>query len=129
MNQTISERRLAENEAYFREQNEQVERELEMIRQIAMEEGKLGRLPNHDKTTFHFYCECSDENCRQRIAITLDSYVAIHKNRHRFMIVPGHQVDAIEHIVKKESDYWVIEKTIPVPENVTHLKPTPIDNS
>lgn len=129
MSQILSERRLAENEAYFRDRNEQVEKQLGLLKDIATEEGKQHLIHDEGDTLFHFYCECSDENCQSRIALTLTDYVSIHKKRDQFTILPRHDVPSIEEIIHKQPEYWIVKKMISVPKSSSHLNVTPIQNT
>ena len=127
--QPTSYRRLIGNEAFFRQHNEQVKKQLDQIIVIATEENQQSRIPDESSTIFQFYCECSDENCLQRIAIPLDTYTKIHQQRHNFIIKPGHDVIEVEKIIKKESTFWIVEKRVNVPEEVNHLSVTSINNT
>ena len=128
MNNSFSKRRLAENEVYFRKVNEQVEAQLASIKDLATEEGKQHHIYDDASTLFHFYCECSDENCRKRIAISLNDYNTHHKQNDQFIIIPGHEVPIIEKVVHKRIDFWTVRKIIPVPEAPSRLNKTPINN-
>jgi hypothetical protein len=128
-NSTPSNRRLAENEAYFRQYNEQVQKRLKEIDGIAVEEGKTHLTHDESETLFHFYCECSDEDCRKRIALSLNTYTSCHKQRDHFIVLPGHEVRSIERVIAKQPEFWLVEKFIPVPETVDHLNSTNIQNT
>lgn len=80
-------------------------------------------------TVLHFYCECSDENCTQRIQLTLGAYNKLHKDRSTFTIACGHDVPSIEKVIDKQPHYWVVKKFEKPPESVDSLEPTPVDNS
>jgi hypothetical protein len=124
----FSERRMVENEAVFRRLNEQTNQSIIEIQKVAEEEGQESFTPPDD-LRLHFYCECADENCTQRIVINLNEYIKIHKKRDCFIVIPGHEVVAIERITHKEPEYLVVQKLLDPPENTTTLHPTDIDNS
>lgn len=126
-----SERRLAENEVVFRQLNEQVQKGIEQTNQLATEhkqpEYKIKDGP--DAPPLQFYCECSDENCSKRIKINLHEYRQIHKVRNHFMLVPGHEVLAVERLIREAPKFNVVEKYRTPPEEVSELHVTTADNS
>jgi tRNA isopentenyl-2-thiomethyl-A-37 hydroxylase MiaE len=63
-----------------------------------------------DKLAIDFYCECSDDSCQARVAMTLDEYEKLHKSQTMFVIAPGHQSPTVEKVTKKQSDKLVVEK-------------------
>lgn len=128
MSNTLSPRRLAENEVFFRQKNRAVEHGLETTKRLATEAHESMFIGDEDMQ-LHFYCECSDENCQERIPLKRSQYDAIHKANDRFVIVCGHEVPGIEKIVEKTDDYCVVQKTIEPPKRVSGLKPTPISNT
>jgi transcription initiation factor TFIID subunit TAF12 len=131
MPDTPSERRLAENEAIFRQLNEQVNAGFDETNKLAQEDNQPEFVvtPHHDDSPIQFFCECADENCTDRITVTLIKYQEIHKNRNDFMVVPGHEVTSVEKILLEQPDYSVVEKNAEPPENPETLHPTSIDNT
>lgn len=117
-----------ENEMIFRRQNEQVSDGLNALDSMHLEDGNP-HLVSHEDLVLQFICECSDENCDERIPLKLSDYKEVHFNRHRFVIAPDHQVDPIETVVKEKKDYMVVEKMKLVPEPGSTLRATTIDNS
>lgn len=118
---------MIENEAVFRQQNERVRQNFEEIMQLAQESSQEYLVPVDD-TALHFYCECSDGNCRKRILLKPSEYQKIHENRRRFVVLPGHETGEVERIVRFGKKYHVVEKVKRPPEKHLSLKPTPIDN-
>jgi transcription initiation factor TFIID subunit TAF12 len=127
---TMSERRIAENEAVFRRLNETVHSAIEETDRIAVEENQLEFIvtPETEKTSLEFYCECADENCNARISINLKRYKEIHKNRNWFIVLPGHEIASQEKVVYWLPGYTVVEKNINPPENPEKLNPTKYNN-
>lgn len=122
-----SERRQIENEVVFRNANEQIQKDLDELRKKAKAEGHDSLIPDKD-LDLHFYCECSDENCRERIVLALSKYKQLHQDRSQFIVSPKHETTAIEDVVSKKITYTVVEKFIVPPEKATMLKSTPIHN-
>lgn len=119
----MTEQRQIENEAVFRGVNEQTTTSIKAVNEMAKEEGHLS-LINNDDMKLHFYCECSDENCRERIILATSKYEALHRDRKQFILKPGHHVKEIEKIVSKKTHYSVVKKFKKPPEQVGTLKQT-----
>jgi hypothetical protein len=116
---------MAENEVIFRQQNEKVLKSLTELEEMAKETGHMG----YDlDIMLQFYCECSDENCRERIALMPDTYKEIHKKRDRFIILPRHRAVSIEDVVLETPEYHVVKKHDLPPEKALGLHATAIDN-
>lgn len=128
MNENLSERRLVENQVVFRQANEQVPKELDSIKAAAESEG-YSSLVHETDMPLHFYCECSDENCRKRIVMTPGEYKELHQNHSQFVLVPGHEVPEIEQVVRSGDNYIAVEKYKEPPKSAEKLKPTDIDNT
>lgn len=123
----LSQRRQVENEVVFRRSNEQVLNGLKELEQLAEKEGYVG-LPDKDDIPVHFFCECSDENCRERIILKPSEYDELHNNKRHFVIKPNHEVLEIETVIRKTPDYTVVEKRIDPPEQPEKLHKTPTKN-
>lgn len=123
MKKSVTEQRQIENEAVFRGVNEQTTTSIKAVNEMAKEEGHLS-LINNDDMKLHFYCECSDENCRERIILATSKYEAFHRDRKQFILKPGHHVKEIEEIVSKKTHYNVVKKFKKPPEQVRTLKQT-----
>ena len=93
-------RRLAENEALFREVNEHVEGTAEEFRV-------------HADMPQAFICECIDAGCVERVTLTLNEYEDVRANPRRFFVVPGHEELAVERVVAERPGYSVVEKVGP----------------
>ncbi len=122
-----SQRRMTENEAIFRKHNEKIEKQLTNLSEMAEQDGHSGYGSNAD-LTLQFYCECCDENCHERVMLSVSKYRTIHTNRKRFVIVPGHDVVGLERIVEQSENYHAVEKFLDPPEDPTTLHTTTIRN-
>jgi len=91
------EARLAENEATFRDANEQI---MKRAREYEISD----RVP--------FLCECCEAKCHQILRLTLEQYEEARSAGTRFILVPGHEAvfDPLATIVVRTEDYVVIEK-------------------
>lgn len=119
---------MAENEVYFRQLNENVEEGFKTLVQLASEIGQEELIREND-TPLHFYCECSDENCRERIKVKPSEYRKIHDDRNRFIVVAEHDVAKVEKVVRKNDRYWVVQKILDLPESVPSLNYTGLQNT
>lgn len=126
-----SERRLAENEVVFRQLNEQVQKGIDEVNQLATEteQGHMRIVQNVDDAPLHFYCECSDENCVKRVVLGHDEYNRIHKHRDHFVVAPGHQVEDIERVIQVHNNYTIVKKNYTPPEHVSRLHVTDVSNT
>ena len=103
------ERRLAQNEALFREVNEKVE--------------AIAALHGEDAHVYEFYCECSNADCTLQVPATLANYEAVRADATRFLVFPGHALPDIERVLERYEHYWVVEKTGEAASYVSRLDP------
>lgn len=128
MNITLAEKRQIENGMIFRRMNEQVGDDLGALDAMHIEDGNPEMIRDDD-LELHFKCECSDENCSERIAIRLSDYQHIHIDRDTFIIRLKHQVDPIETVVRTTESYSIVHKNNSTPEPGKNLNVTFINNT
>jgi hypothetical protein len=86
--------RLAENEAIFRAGNESIDKAVG---------DKVEKAP--------YLCECGEESCFARVALTSAEYEAVRAYPARFFVVPGHEdLTAGEVVLKQYDRYTLVEK-------------------
>lgn len=90
------EKRLAMNEALFRDVNER-------IREISDNFEQRG-------ATYDFLCECSDPACSERVVLTRAEYEDVRSEPTRFVVAKGHAIPEIESIVRHAKDHVIVEK-------------------
>ncbi len=88
-------RRLASNEAVFREVNEGIQR---------------GQWPGESSEPVRFRCECARLGCNLLIELTPSAYEDIRAHPRRFMMIEGHQVPELERVVERLQGLVVVEK-------------------
>ena len=88
--------RVARNEVLFREINER-------IAAAAADHGADGHV-------YEFLCECADEKCLERVALTVAEYERIRGDAKRFVVVQRHVVPEAERVVLHEAGHDVVEK-------------------
>lgn len=118
---------LIENQAYFRKQNERVRKNFDEIARLAHDSGQTD-LIRIDDTKLHFMCECSDEDCQQRIVVKPSDYNRIHANRRHFTVKPGHEVSKVEDVILRNQEYIVVQKIWSTPESGVQLNETDVSN-
>jgi hypothetical protein len=91
---SLWEERAAGNEALFREVNEQV-------RSLSSGQRRAEELL--------IICECSDDQCRERVSVRLSVYEAARSNPRRFLVVPGHEND-FERVDERADGCSIVEK-------------------
>ncbi len=109
---TMRERRLAENEALFRQINEQI--------QVTASRLGAGEADPH---AYEYLCECSRRECMSRVRMSLQEYEEIRRSPIRFCIVDGHDLPEIERVVEERDGYVVIEKEDEAADVVAALDP------
>jgi hypothetical protein len=86
--------RLARNEAMFRSVNERVE---EVVQPGPTE-------------AIDFLCECGDTECVEKITLTREEYESVRTDGAQFAIVSGHEIPAIESVVRRADRFLVVRK-------------------
>ncbi len=128
MPDSVSERRLVENEVMSRKPNLRVSEDFDNLRRIAEEDSQSHLLPETDPNIL-FQCECSDEKCKTRIKLRKSEYDKGHKDNKHFLLLPGHHIPSIEQILKSKENYVIVEKFMSPPHNVTKFNQTNLNNS
>jgi hypothetical protein len=102
------EKRMAENEALFREVNERVS---------AMGD-RLG-----PDVPYEYLCECANSDCTFRIELSKSEYEAVRADPKQFVVLPMHYTPEIETLVAESGAYWVVRKTGEAGEYAEQLDP------
>lgn len=123
MDQKTSERRLAENQVYFRSYNEKVQNAVDEVKTVAAEEN-VAPVEFDADTKLYFLCECSNENCVERISMSLNEYNACHQRNDTFSVKPGHEIKRVETVTAESPEYVVVKKKVQPPVSVNELNPT-----
>lgn len=90
------ERRLALNEAMFREVNERVE---DMTKAFESTTG-----------TLEIFCECGDRACTERLSVPTDIYERVRSDPTHFLLRAGHDDPTVERVIDVYEPYVVVEK-------------------
>ena len=92
-------RRVAENERLIRETNWE--------RSVEAADGGAA-----DDEEMELWCACGRTDCSTVLSLTLREYRTAHAHPHRFVVAPGHAVDALEIVVERHRHYDVAEKRL-----------------
>jgi hypothetical protein len=88
-------RRIAANEAAFRDINEGIQR---------------GQWPGEEDSPVTFRCECARLGCNRLIELLLSRYEEIRSHSRWFVVATGHEVPEVESVVQRSEGYVVVEK-------------------
>ena len=88
--------RKAQNEVWFRELNERLEARA------------LKR--NGDEAQFEIVCECSREECTERIRVAYGTYEHVRQHPTYFIVLSGHRDASIERVLSVHHGYEIVEK-------------------
>jgi hypothetical protein len=89
--------RIAKNEVVMRAANLEI--------QHAEEEVGSG-----SQRRFDVLCECGREDCEGMLTLTIAEYEEIHRERDRFVVLPGHNTPEFESVVEERGGYLVVDK-------------------
>jgi hypothetical protein len=92
-----TESRKAQNEVWFRELNERLEAR-------AME--RAG-----NEIQFEMICECSREECTERIRVTYGTYEHVRQHPTYFILAAGHRDPSVERLLSVHHGYEIVAKT------------------
>lgn len=101
------ERRMAQNEALFREVNERV--------QDAAEQGAVRQ--------YEYFCECANVDCTFRVTLSPAEYEAVRADAKQFVVLPDHYTPEVEDLVAQNDAFWVVRKSGEAGEYVENLDP------
>jgi hypothetical protein len=102
------EKRMAQNEALFREVNERIKATADELR---------------TDIDFEYFCECANADCTFQISLTSAEYERIRSDPTQFVVLPLHFTPEVEKLVGENKDYWIVRKTGDAGEYVEKLDP------
>ena len=100
--------RQGRNESLFREVNERIAE----LNQTFHVEGRS-----------EFLCECSREECRDPVSISIDEYESVRRESTRFFVLPGHEDESVERVIERNERYIVVEKIGDAADEAEDLDP------
>jgi hypothetical protein len=62
-----------------------------------------------DETSAAFVCECSQDDCNERVPLTLEEYEHIRSRPNQFVVCDGHQLSDVVDMVETNDRYFVVE--------------------
>lgn len=98
------ERRVGQNEAVFRQVNEQIE--------------GINRAFEESAPTMEVVCECGNLRCFERIPVDVPAYERVRADSALFIVVPGHEIPDVEDVVERNDGWVVVRKHPGEPERI-----------
>jgi len=92
------ERRMAQNEAMFREVNERVDEVADALRE-------------RERDLCDYLCECANSDCTFRLRLSGNEYETVRADATQFVVLPDHYTPEIEALVTGGDRYWIVKKT------------------
>lgn len=89
-------RRIGENEALYRAINEKIVGLNETFGLVA--------------ESMCVVCECGDLECSEQIALDIPTYERVRSDPTQFVVLPGHEIPDVEHVVERHGDFLVLRK-------------------
>lgn len=88
--------RAARNEILLRDYNERIEAHQKWVNPSLAE----------------WVCECADESCAEPVQLSIEEYEAVRAEPTHFLVMPDaeHVSPGVEHVVRREERYWIVEK-------------------
>jgi hypothetical protein len=87
--------RAARNEEIFRDVNEKIDD---------------GADQHRVKAPLPFHCECGRASCVRTIELPPAEYERVARERYRFLVIPGHEDEAIEDVIERHEGFFIVEK-------------------
>ncbi len=88
--------KIGRNEALFRQVNEQVADLNDTFGSVA--------------DVVSVVCECGDQDCIEQIPLRREEYDRLRDDSTHFLVIPGHDVPDVEHVIERSDRYWVVQK-------------------
>jgi hypothetical protein len=98
--------RMTQNEALFREVNEQVNALNNLGAQL---------------DTFGVVCECGRDTCGDVIYVHRSLYETVRAQSDRFIVASGHVLPEIENVVEQHEGFAVVDKHDGIPEKIAAI--------
>lgn len=71
-----------------------------------------------DPSWMTILCECGDRACRDQVTIARAEYARVREDSALFVLRPGHQIEAAEHVIAKHVEFWVVRKHPGLPASI-----------
>jgi hypothetical protein len=63
-----------------------------------------------DVRTAVFVCECGHIGCTSTVEMAIADYEEVRSNFDRFLVIPGHEIPAVDKVVEQHPGYLVVVK-------------------
>jgi|SRR5829696_838290 len=105
---TEREKRIALNEAMFRQANERAK---DWEERHSEDEVEL------------YFCECGKPDCHEKVNLREADYERVRSDSRRFVVVPSHEMPDVETVIEQNDGWAIIEKAPEVTPIVEALDP------
>jgi hypothetical protein len=102
------EKRMAQNEALFREVNERVQ---DVADNLAIDHLR------------EYFCECANADCSFRLTLTRSQYESVRADPTQFVVLPLHFTPEVETMAGEYDGYWIVRKTGEAGDYVESIDP------
>jgi hypothetical protein len=69
-----------------------------------------GLVEGNGTATIDVFCECGRVRCAGRMQLAAEAYDAMLESPRLFVVVPGHENDAVERIVERREGLFLVER-------------------
>src|SRR4029078_6925778 len=63
-----------------------------------------------DVDNLDLHCECGENSCAERLAVSVSDYLRVRKWDGRFLLVPEHQDEELENVVERHKSCLVVQR-------------------
>ena len=104
-------RRIAHNQAMFREVNERLDELIETFK--------------HTGEETSFVCECANTDCTEHVAMDASRYDRMRAHPTPFVVAPAesHVFPEAERVIERTESFWIVEKVEKAGEEAARLDP------
>jgi hypothetical protein len=89
-------RRIGDNEALYRSINEKIEGLNDAFGMVS--------------ETMAVICECGNIDCTEQITLEIPMYEHVRADPTQFVVLPGHELPDVEHVVEDHGSFYVLRK-------------------
>lgn len=57
-----------------------------------------------------FVCECGHLGCNSVLELEISEYEGVRTDFDRFLVIPGHEIEAVDRVVERHPEYLVVIK-------------------
>jgi 5-bromo-4-chloroindolyl phosphate hydrolysis protein len=100
------------NEATQEERQLRAARNQTLFRAVNEKLSELNQALSSVTETYMIACECAETTCVKTLEISMEEYLEVRSDPHRFAVLPDHVYPDIERVVAETDGYVVVEKFV-----------------